>query len=601
MRGAPHIGSRRWNLAVLLSMVLLLVALSAIALYSFIEANISRDYSIPISGQDRKEVTWGYAVESASHGFNGTLFLTRRYGRENLTPFFDARRGPSDWLYPQLLQDGLSMYKITHNETYLGHARSAARSIKENMLSDKGIIRRYSYRSGASNSDPTDLNYYLLPAIAELSIYDPSYRPLAEEVAYGVIRYGLSENEVPYGSIYPNDTMANTISGLPSNGGDRGTTSITIIGLLRTYQATGNQAFLKKSRNILLSIWNNKRTRYNLVPTNFDSANLSTTNNNTQLYATGELLRAYIYYYYLTHDPQFKSIIEDYSSAAYNSYWWRADGGFGYFVYRVDVDTGKPSILLLETNWHKLDMNLIYAGEIADRNYTPGVYQDMNTFWLGRGMSYINHLFRHGTRPDGNRSRNAQSLVFSSFRTANYVMLRMLNQGAFRPSDDTWNEKVWRHVDAVRLHHYHKYGYHTDVDVDTFQPDEKYFGLTVISACDEFSSLVALTFQTTPNIKMAWEIFPEGDYSAEPFSTAYFNDVAFMRDVFMDYSHREIAFRKITSNGRGIIRCTQSLSEVRLDGRVYRDWHGDTVRLPDGSHECILIFKGGSYIAPSYP
>ncbi|HWQ19296.1 MAG TPA: hypothetical protein VN455_05910 [Methanotrichaceae archaeon] len=547
------------------------------------------------------EVTWEYAVESASHGFNGTLFITRRCGRENLTPLFDAKRGPSDWLYPQLLQDGLSMYKITHNETYLEYARDAARSIEQNMLNDRGIICKYSYRTGVSKTDPTDLNYYILPAIAELAIYDPSFRPLAEEVAYGVIHYGLSKNDIPYGSIYPGGSVAETISGLPSNGGDRGTISIAVIGLLRTYQATENQAFLNKSRDILLSIWNNKRTRYDLVPTSFDSVSLQTTSNDTQLYATGELLRAYIYYYYLTHDPQFKRIIGDYSSAAYSSYWNRAGGRFGYFVYRVDVDTGRPSVPLLETNWHKLDMSLIYAGEIAGRDYTPRVYRDMNTFWLGRGMSYTNHLFRHGTKTDGSSARNAQSLVFASFRTTNYVMLRMLNLGAFRPSDDLWNEKVWRHVDAVRVHHYHRYGYHTDVDVDTLQPDEKYFGLAVISACDEFSSLVTLIFQTTPNVKMGWEIFPEGDYSEEPFSTAYLNDVAFMRDVFMDYSHREIAFRKVTSNGMGLIHCTQSLSEVRLDGKVYRDWQGDTVRLPDGSHECTLIFKGGSYVAPTYP
>jgi hypothetical protein len=74
------------------------------------------------------------------------------------------------------------MYKITHNQTYLAYARAAADSLKEYMLNDKGIIRNYSHKMGASDSDPTDLNFYLLPAISDLAIYDPSYKPLAEKV-----------------------------------------------------------------------------------------------------------------------------------------------------------------------------------------------------------------------------------------------------------------------------------------------------------------------------------------------------------------------------------------------------------------------------------
>ena len=51
--------------------------------------------------------------------------------------------------------------------------------------------------------------------------------------------------------------MADTKTGLPSNGGEDGTVSITIMGLLRAYQATENPVFLNKSRDILLSLWDN--------------------------------------------------------------------------------------------------------------------------------------------------------------------------------------------------------------------------------------------------------------------------------------------------------------------------------------------------------
>jgi hypothetical protein len=405
----------------------------------------------PIDSSGRKEITWDYAVESAEHGFNGTLFLTEKYGRYNLTPSFDAKMGPSDSLEPSLLQDSLSMYKITHNQTYLAYARAAADSLKEYMLNDKGIIRNYNRKTGANDSDPTDLNFYLLPAIADLAIYDPSYKPLAEKVAYGIVRYGLSKKDIPYGAIFPNGTVADTNTGLPSNDAEDGTVSITIMGLLRTYQATGKPVFLNKSRDILLSLWNNMRTKYDLIPTTFDSVSLKTIDSDTQLYATGELLKAYIYYYYLTHDPQIKNIIADYSTAAYDSYWGRALGGKGYFVYRVDVDKGRPSLQLLETNWHKLDMSLIYAGEVTGRDYTSRVYQDMNTFWLGSGLVYRNHLFRHGTKPDGSPAKNTQSLVDASLRTSIYVMLRMLNQGAFSPSDAVWNEKVYELCECYQI------------------------------------------------------------------------------------------------------------------------------------------------------
>lgn len=552
------------------------------------------------NGSIRNEVTWDYVVESAYHGFNSTLLLTKSYGKDNLTPAFDVKHGASDWLFPSLLQDSLCMYKITRNDTYLKYARIGADSINKHMLNDNGIIRMYSYRKNASDTEPTDLNYYLLPAIAELAIYDPSYKPLAKKVAYGIVNYGLSKNDLPYGAIYPNGTVAQTGSGLPSNGGMAGTVPLTAVGLLRAYQATGDSIFLNKSRDILISVWNNKRTKYSLVPTTFDTVSLITKNNNTQLYATGELLAAYNYYYYLTQDPAIRRIILNYSTAAYNSYWSRTDDGQGFFAYRVDVAKGRPVLPLLETNWHKLDMSLIYAGDISGLNYSQRIYQDMDTYWLGRGLAYINHLFRHGTKTDGSSGYNKQSLICASFRTAIYVMLRMLNQGAFNASNAIWNDKVWEHIGAVRAHHYHKYGYHTDIDVGTFEPDAQYYGLTVISACDEFSSLAALIFRTTPNIKMEWEIFPKGNYSLEPFSTIYSNDVAFMDDTYMNYSRREIAFKKITSKGEGKIYCSQNLSEVMLDGFLYWDWWGKTVNIPEGSHECVFVFKGGNYIRPTY-
>ena len=171
----------------------------------------------------------------------------------------------------------------------------------------------------------------------------------------------------------------------------------------------------------------------------------------------------------------------------------------------------------------------------------------------------------------------------------------------FSPSDALWNEKIYEHVNATRFHHYHPYGYHTDVDVETFRPDPKYYGLTVISACDEFASLVTLLFKTTSNVRMAWEIFPLGDCTLEPFSTSHSNDVALMKDVFMDYSHREIAFKKINSEGEGRIYCTQNLSEVVMDGKAYHDWKGNAVNLTDGRHECVFVFEGGSYAPPLYP
>ena len=553
-----------------------------------------------IDNSGRKEITWDYAVESAEHGFNGTLYLTEKYGIYSLTPYFDVKNGASDNLVPALLEDSLSMYKITHNQTYLIYARAAANSLKEHMLNDKGIIRNYSRKAGANDSDPTDANYYLLPAIADLALYDRSYRPLAEKVANGIVLHGLSKKDIPYGAIYPNGTVADTKTGLPSNGGTHGTVSITIMGLLRTYQATENPVFLNKSRDILYSLWSNMRTKKDLIPRTFDSVSLRTIDNDAQLYATGELLRDYIYYYYLTHDPKIKNIIADYSTATYNSYWCKAKGDQGYFVYRVDTDKGSPSSPLLETNWHKLDMSLIYAGEITGQNYASRVYQDMDTFWLGSGIIYRNHLFRHGTNPNGSPAYNTQSLAYASMRTAIYVMLRMLNQRAFSPSDAVWNDKVYEHINATRFYHYHPYGYHKNVDVETFQPDPKY-GLGLTSACDEFMSLVTLLFKTTPNIRMAWEIFPQGDCTLEPFSTSYSNDVALMKDVFLDYSHREIAFKKVFCKGKGKIFSTQNLSEVILDGKAYHNWKGNALDMPDGSHECVLVFEGGSYTPPTYP
>ncbi len=546
-----------------------------------------------------KVVTWNDAYDYSEHGFDGTIRLTQKFGKYNLTPIYDAKTGPSDWLYPTLLDNALSMYRITRDEKYLDYARSSADSIERYMLNKKNIIRMYSRRNGASNSEPTDLNFFVLPNLADLAIYDPSYRSLASRVAEGTISYGISESNIPYRIIYPSGAAADTENGLPSNGYS---ISIAVMGLLRTYEATGDKRFLNKSHDILMSIWKNKRSNHNLIPRVFDAVTLKTVYNDTQLYATGELLIEYVYYYYLTSDPDIKDIISAYSAAAYSSYWYRTTGGQGYFVYRVNVETGRPSNILLETNWHKLDMSLIYAGEIAGRRYEDRVNEDMNTFWLGKGLAYRNYLFRHGTKPDGSPAKNTQSLMSASLRTAIYIMLRMLNEGSLQSSNEFWNEKVWNHVNSLRLNHYQKYGYHSDVDVETLKPDPKYNGLEIVPACGEFSSLVTLMFRTTPNVKMAWEIFPSGNYTLEPFSLSYSDDgIGFMGGVFMDYAHKEIAFKNIISKGQGMIYCSQNLVQVRKDGQIYTDWDKNTLNVSDGNHEYILIFEGGSFTTPRYP
>lgn len=544
----------------------------------------------------RKDITWDFVYNCSEHGFNGTLSLTKKYGKYNLTPLYDVSKGSSDMLYPTLLPSALSMYKITHDRKYLSYAESTADAIEQHMLNDKNIIRMYSCTKGPCYAEPTDLNNYFLTSIAELAIYDPSYDHLAQRVADGIIRYGLSKNNIPYGSIYPNGTAAETVNGLSSNGGKEGSISITVIGLLHTYEATGNMTYLNKSHDILLSIWKNEKTRYNLIPRLFDSNSLKVIANDTQLYATGEFLRAYIYYYYLTHDPIIKDIISNYSEAASRAYWSKTDDGHGYFLYRVNAETGLPTDWTLETNWHKLDMSLIYAGEIVGKNYTGKVFQDMNTFWLDAGLSYKNYLFRHGTRPDGSPAYNKQSLIYSSMRTANYIMLRMLNSGAFNPSNCTWNDKIWDHINCTQSDHYQKYGYHSDVDVRTLKPDPNYYGLSVEPACGEFASLATLMFNTTPNVSMVWESFPLGDYTLEPFPTAYASDdIGFMNDVIMDYLHKEIILKKIKSKGKGRIHCSQTIEEVRENGKIYTNWHNKDINISDGSHAYVLVLKGGFF------
>lgn len=548
---------------------------------------------------EKKEITWDDAVESAAHGFCGTMLLTNNYGEYNLTPIYDLRKGASDWLFPIQLSDGLSMYKITHDERYLQSARQAADSIDQKMLNDKNILRMYSRRNGSSDQQPTSLNFYLLPAVAELAIYDTSYSPLARRIAEGIIAHGIDEDDIPCTAIFPNGTIADSTCKLPSNGGSL---CMTVIGLLRTYEATGDPLFLNKSRDILISIWNKKRTRFDLVPTEFDSKTLKTIKPDTQMYATGELLKAFEYYYYLTHDPDIKEIIARYSAAASDAYWRRNGQGLGYFVYRVDVDTGRPSNYLLEANWHKLDIGLLYAGEITGKDFKKKVYESMNTYWLGKGLVYVNNLFRHGTNPGGTPAANCQSLLYASLRTSIYVMLRMLNDGDLQLSDQQWNDKVWDHVDALRSAHWHEYGYHSDVDVETLKPDARYYGLRVGSACGEFASLVTLIFRTSPNVEMVWEAFPKGDYVREPFSASYGDDdPGFMRGVFMDYAHREVAFKEVISNGRGWLNCSQEIEGVWKDGLPYPDWKGKIINLTDGKHEYAIVFRGGSYISPKYP
>jgi len=70
----------------------------------------------------------------------------------------------------------------------------------------------------------------------------------------------------------------------------------------------------------------------------------------------------------------------------------RQNYGQGYFVYRVNAQNWRASSRILETNWHKLDISLIYAGEILGKNYTKSIsrYEDILAW---RGLSLIKITF----------------------------------------------------------------------------------------------------------------------------------------------------------------------------------------------------------------
>jgi hypothetical protein len=72
-----------------------------------------------VSNESKKVITWDYAYQCTEHGFNGTLNLTKKYGKYNLTPSYDIKNGPTDDLYPSLLPAALSIYKITNDQKYL--------------------------------------------------------------------------------------------------------------------------------------------------------------------------------------------------------------------------------------------------------------------------------------------------------------------------------------------------------------------------------------------------------------------------------------------------------------------------------------------------
>ena len=59
--------------------IVMILSIGTIAAQSPVDAT-SR-MANPIDSSGRKEITWDYAVGSAEHGFNGTLFLTEKYGR----------------------------------------------------------------------------------------------------------------------------------------------------------------------------------------------------------------------------------------------------------------------------------------------------------------------------------------------------------------------------------------------------------------------------------------------------------------------------------------------------------------------------------------
>ena len=575
--------------------------------------NATYSFTTILAPAVRKYTTWNQTYQWTKHAYDDALYLAQVYGQYNLTPMWMNDTGMSGTqLYPFLLPVSLSMYKITHNVTYLNRARGCADDIQNYMLNTTtNIIRVYNNDTGVNDSTQTMHNAVYLVYIADLAMYDSNYNGLAENVSKGIIDYFVSNVDATYNYVYPDGSTANTNCKLPSNGG---TLSIIIKGLLRTYEATGNTTIRDKAYDILTAVWTNTKTGVNLIPTIFNANNWNTVDDDAQQYASGELLGSYDYYYALTGNQTIKNIIDLYSSAIYQYYWDATDNGEGHFMYEVDVDTGAQNNNILEINWHKMEMPLWYSGEITDTDFSYRIGANENTSWLtdwggtiDYGLAYVDTpgLFRHGTYANGNPYANHQSLLYATMRSSLYSMLRMQKQGMYDPTTAGWNTAIYDHCYLTQ--HYHNktvYMYYGSMDTASPYPPASQ---ALYPLAGTFSSMITLLLNTTSNVNIQWENWSHM-YATEPFESSYESyDMGYMQNVTFDYDNRCITLDKVTSNGTGKINITsEKISQVTKNDIAYNDWYNSSntsgmINTTTGTHKYVIVLSGGSFpnVAPT--
>ncbi len=503
-------------------------------------------YKVP---SPSKTLTWDEIVANGVIAYNH--FMNQRDYPYYFSTRYNYQTHTNDSVSLPYLIHSIYQYLITSDEVYLNTAKHTADDIQRYLLGGDNCLY-YWNPATHSKTGSTLLTEYvatILHSLILLARVDNSYLPLAESISNGIINkyidphthllcYSTSLSEI----MFANEEM------------------LVVKDLLMMYELTGNNMYRDNALNILFASWNLRNPSTNLIGYTYYPDGTVMDPSMKQGGTGGSILNSLNYAYYITQNPDIKTIIEEYSEAI-NNYVFTND--LNAYRYRTNMDGNYyyTEFNIYEFCYPWLDDAMIRASHITNNPLTYSKAKaDFDTSFID-GRTMRNFLIVHGTYPSGLDYGNHQSCIFHTFSapfTGYMIYLETGDESYLDLSVQFYHQLLQKHKRENPA------GYILSVNPYTYA-DDPYLNYYSSAEVLYLPTIMVPLLIRPVNATVDWNL----GYNM-PMSGTYLTPVEY-RNVSFDYANKIISFDDITKNGfRGRVKIASfMIKDVKLPDNKY--------------------------------
>ncbi len=549
--------------------VVLTIGISLNVLYEKNLSNVDYDSHVTKKTVEKNiaSFSWDLIVNDSTHSWNGQQEVKKKFLPDNMhlpLRYDDVNDYPMRIIEYYALDAALWMYLMTGDQNYLQKAQLMAYNV-ESLSNEKNLVL-LNIPDGTIDSTT---NRFAMLLVSKLALFSDEVYSIPQ-LADSFLQYQIDTNtNLIYETVFHDGTTANSQMDFPWAG------DVAMESLLKSYEATHDEKYLNKAKDVILAYWSIRDKDTNLLPSRVDAIDGTVTLEYMQQYSAGAFLKILLHYYYLTDDPEILNIIDVYSNSIAEHVW---DGTT--WNYRTNYD-GTVRSNIIEANFAKLDDALFLVYDLD-----PTKYQHLydlakmdydNSFQSGLVLT-DNGLVAHGIQDNGAKSSSESRLSYA-FQSVQNPAYRLYHD----TQDISYVENVKSFYDDIIEHHKREYGYVHGIDAYTLGADNFHSEIYALMPGAIGNKLI-LTVLPSSDVEITWTIIGNHKLSVPFYATFY--GTGYFNAVHFDYSKKEITLDYV--KGQGTIQFERTIKNVLLDGKKYDFFEDNTLNTISGEHRYIV-------------